>query len=78
MKLLSEKVKCVENYLFTKLENLRINGVLFDVLLLTTLGTVGHNSISVLKLIFFFVEITIHKTQITKHKNRRNYPPVSA
>jgi len=46
MKLFGEKVKCVENYLVTKLENLRINRVLFDVLILTTLttlGTVEHN-----------------------------------
>jgi hypothetical protein len=39
MKLFSKKVKCVENYLVTKLENLRINGVLLDVLFLTTIGT---------------------------------------
>ena len=38
MTLFGEKVKCVENYLVTKLENLRINGVFFDVLILTTLG----------------------------------------
>jgi hypothetical protein len=38
MTLFGEKVKCVENYLVTKLENLKINGVLLDVLFLTKKG----------------------------------------